>query len=365
MPIAVGLDIGSEAVRAAAVEVSSPTPVLARFGEVPLPPGAVVGGDVVDEGVVTGAIRALWKRHQLPRRRVVVGIAGGRVVAQQVTVPRMDETELTASMLEEARAFLPVAAEEAVLDYTPLAEFTDSDGNTMVSLLLVATERELVEDLLRMAQRVGFRVMAVDLQAYGLIRAAFGTDILRGGTQGLLDIGATLTQLAVVEGGITRYVRMAPFGGSRFTEALVTGASLPWEDAEQRKRYVGVVPSGLPTGEGERATLGRLLTRTADSLIEEVRGWLHDYLARAGQGSLQRLLVAGSGARLPHLAHRMARALGTRVEPARVLDHISVGRIRLTEPELLRLQPVLPAAVGLALWGRFASPPTRRLGTLE
>ncbi len=32
----------------------------------------------------------------------------------------------------------------------------------------------------------------------------------------------------------------------------------------------------------------------------------------------------------------------------------------MTESQLLELQPVLPAAVGLALWGSYVVPPTNR-----
>jgi hypothetical protein len=66
-------------------------------------------------------------------------------------------------------------------------------------------------------------------------------------------------------------------------------------------------------------------------------------------------VVSGNGARLPHLANRLGRSLGVRVEPARVLDRVTVGRTGLTESQLLALQPVLPAAVGLALWGSFVT----------
>ena len=71
-------------------------------------------------------------------------------------------------------------------------------------------------------------------------------------------------------------------------------------------------------------------------------------------------MVSGNGARLPHLANRVARSLNTRVEPVRVLDHLSVGRLQMTETELLAYQPVLPAAVGLGLWGSFVVPPSNR-----
>ncbi|HEX5630997.1 MAG TPA: hypothetical protein VFY15_05005, partial [Acidimicrobiia bacterium] len=76
--------------------------------------------------------------------------------------------------------------------------------------------------------------------------------------------------------------------------------------------------------------------------------------------ALERLVVSGNGARLPHLANRVARSLNTRVEPVRVLDHFRVGRLHMTEAELLALQPVLPAAVGLGLWGSYVVLPTDR-----
>jgi type IV pilus assembly protein PilM len=366
MSIAVGLDIGSEAVRAAAVETGGGSPVLRRFAEMPLPSGAVVAGDIIDEGAVTEAVRALWKHRRLPRKRLVVGIAGRRVAVCRVEVPRLGDTELAEALPGLVQDAIPLPLEEAVLDFVPLEEFTTPGGNRMLAILAVAAQRGLVESAVAVARRAGLGVMSVDLAAFGLVRGAFGAGLGREseGSQGLLDIGATLTQVAVIRGGVTQLVHMIPTGGSRFTEALVTGAALDREDAEQRKRITGVAPSGLPAGEGERAVLSRLLTRTADDLIEEIRGVLDGYLRETGERSLSRLLVAGNGARLPHLANRVGRALGAKVEPARVLEHFSVGRIRLTEPQLLKLQPVLPAAVGLALWGSFAVPagsgPARR-----
>lgn len=367
MPIAVGLDIGSEAVRAAAVDLGGSTPVLRRFGEMPLPPGAVVSGEIVDEGAVVESLSALWKRHGLPRKRVVVGIANQRVIVRQVDVPHLEEEELVEALPFQVQDSIPIPVEEAVLDYVPLEEFTTRDGDLMLSILVVAAQREMVEGLVSVARRAGIEVMSIDLQAFGLVRAAFGPSLTKDseGAQGLLDIGATLTQIAVTRSGITRFVRIIPTGGSQFTQALVADASLSREDAEEQKRTIGVVPSGLPAGDDERANLARLLTRTADALIEEIRGSVNYYLAQAGEHSLQRLLVAGNGARLPHLANRIARALGTRVEPVRVLDHVAVGRIRMTEPQLLELQPVLPSAVGLALWGSYVVPPGNRFGHLS
>lgn len=362
MAVAVGLDIGSAAVRAAVVDTTKSTAVLKRFAEMPLPPGAVVAGELVDRAAVTEAVVALWRRAKLPRKRVVIGLANQRVIVRQVDVPHLEEAEMIEALPFQVQDAIPIPVEDAVLDYVPLEEFNTPDGDLMMSILAVAAQREMVEELLGVAHTAGLQVMSIDLQSFGLVRAAFGADLMMGGEgpQGLLDIGMTMSQIAVVRGGITRFVRILPVGGEQFTDDLKAALSMSYEDAEESKRGVGVAPEGMPEGEDEASTARRVLTRTADSLIEEIRGSINYYLTQAGEHSLDRLVVSGNGARLPHLANRVARALGTKVEPVRVFDHLGVGRVRMTENQLLELQPVLPAAIGLAMWGRFVVPPSNR-----
>ena len=362
MTTSVGLDIGAEAVRAAVVDTSRASPVLKRFAEMPVPEGVVEAGEVIDEGTVTEAVAALWKRHRLPKRNVVLGIGSQRVIVRQVDVPHLEEAEMVNALPFQVQDVIPIPVEEAVLDYVPLEEFTTPDGDLMMSILVIAAQRDMVEGLVNVARNAGLQVAAIDLHAFGLVRAAFGSDLMLGGDgpQAVLDIGASVSQIAIVRAGITRFVRILPVGGTSFTNALADGMAISLEDADLLKRRAGVAPSGVPDGDDPDSIARRVLTRTADNLIEEIRGSVNYYLTQAGEHRLERLVVAGNGARLPHLANRVAHALDTRVEPVRVLDHVSLGRINITETELLRLQPVLPAAVGLALWGSYVVRPVSR-----
>ena len=91
----------------------------------------------------------------------------------------------------------------------------------------------------------------------------------------------------------------------------------------------------------------------ADALVDEVRSSLDFYLSSAEDGGIDTVMIAGNGARLPHLAHRMRVQLNMQLQPVTLLnsDRLSVGKTGLTEDELNQTQPVLPVAVGLALWG--------------
>lgn len=60
MPRVVSLDIGTYAVRAVELTVGGGEPVLERFAQVVLPPGAVRHGEVMDAAAVATSVRRLW-----------------------------------------------------------------------------------------------------------------------------------------------------------------------------------------------------------------------------------------------------------------------------------------------------------------
>lgn len=355
MAINVGLDIGTSAVRAAVVQTGRGVPVLRRYGQVSLPPGAVVAGEIMDESVVRDALVQLWKKAKLPRKRVVVGIANQRVIVRRVDLPYMTEDELTEALPFQAQEYIPIPVEEAILDFVLLEEFTTPAGEPMLSVLVVAAQKEMAADVMRVVANAGIKVMAIDLQAFALVRAAVGGDLnLDAGAQAVVNIGAGLTQVILLKGDAIRFLRILSLGGETFTKVLIERMGIDAEQAEHLKRRIGVAVEGKPAaGVGTEERARALLTDEADLLIEEVRGSVDYYLSQAGGGNLERLLVSGNGARLPHLANRLGRALGVGIEPVRVLDEqrMQIGRLGLSEAELMQAQPVLPVPVGLALWG--------------
>ncbi len=353
MALNVGLDIGTTAVRAALIQTGRGKPKLQKYGQVTLPEGTVVGGEIVDEAVMRDALHQLWKTTKLPKKRVIVGIANQRVIVRRIDIDYMDEEQLAEALPFQAQEYIPIPVEDAILDFVPLEEFTTPEGQPMLSVLVVAAQRSMANDILRVVGSVGARVLALDLQAFGLVRAAFGPQTNpETGLIALVDIGGSITQVTVVKDGTVQFVRILNMGGDAFTSALEVGLEINREQAEQLKRRVGVAPDDAPGDQSEDGKARRILTRQGDVLIDEVRGSIDYYLSQSADAAVQTIYISGNGARLPHLANRMARVLDVGIQPVRLLDSevIEVGKIGLSEAELMAAQPVLPVAVGLGLW---------------
>src|SRR4051794_18984618 len=127
-PRVIGLDIGTFAVRAVEVAPGGNRPTLTRFGQVTLPPGAVVGGEVVDAVAVGAALTRLWAEVGFKSRNVVIGVTGQRVIVRQAELPAMDEDDLRVGLRYHAQDLLPIPVDGAHLDVCILDHVTPEEG---------------------------------------------------------------------------------------------------------------------------------------------------------------------------------------------------------------------------------------------
>ena len=86
-------------------------------------------------------------------------------------------------------------------------------------------------------------------------------------------------------------------------------------------------------------------------LLDEVRSSLDYYRNQPGTSRLLRIVVTGGGSQLPGMTDRLASLVGVPAEAASPRDQLAIGDIGFPEHEYPRLDPYLPASVGLALGG--------------
>lgn len=348
----IGLDIGTSGVRAAHVSLRQP-PTLENFGQVPLPPGAVRDGEIVDAATVAQAISQLWKHARFKSKRVTVGVANQKVIVRPIPLPYMEEQELRGAIQFQVQEYIPLPVEEAILDFQIIDEFVSDANERMMNVLLVAATKDMVNVFVEAVTRAGLDPEAVDLIAFALVRslgAPGGAFEASGAGEAIVDIGAGVTNIVVHERGTARFVRTLLVGGSSLTDAIAAGLGVSFEDAENIKRRMGLAetPGQATAGVGMEAA-PRILEDRAAAFIDEVRGSINYYLAQAEATRINRVVLSGGGSKLAGLAGRLANALHLPVEQGRVLQKVRMGRLGLSEAQLVEAEPLMSAAVGLAM----------------
>jgi len=361
----IGLDIGTNAVTVAEVRPGDP-PRLEMFGQVALGRETMREGEVADDAAVTEAVGRLRAEVGLKKVSVRLGLASPRVVVRQIEMPLMSREELGSALQFQAAELIPIPLDDAVLDFAILGPASPGDGGEpRMHVLLAAVQEVTVSRLVAAVEAGGLQVSAVDLVPLALIRplaravpdlalvgagaavdpgAALADGVV--GAEGIVSFGGGVTAIAVHEGGVPRFVRVLGTGGRELTDAIASELDLPPETAEALKRQLG--------GEGhdELVTRARAsIERPLSVLLDEVRSSIDYYRNQSGSSPLLRIVVTGGGAQLPGLSERLSALVGVPVEQARPRELIALGDIGFSEEELPRLDPYLPAAVGLALGG--------------
>lgn len=338
---AIGLDIGSFAVRAVEVAFGA-TPTLNRFRQVALPPGAVRNGEIVDVEAVGASIRRLWAGSGFRSRDVVIGVANQRVIVRQAELPAMTDEELQSALRFEAQELIPIPVEEAVLDFQILEQITSPEGDAQVRILLAAAQQDMIRTEVAAVERAGLSPAVVDLVPFALIRAL--ADLDTPGAEAIVCVGGGVTNVVVHVAGVPRFVRVLLVGGDEITEAIASHLNIDIDSAEDLKRRAG---AGDP--DPASADAARLIEQGVGPLIEEIRGSLDFYRAQPDAEPITRLILTGGGSALAGMADRLQSSTGAPVEMARPLDRIRVGKVGLTADQLADLQPVLAVPIGLAL----------------
>jgi type IV pilus assembly protein PilM len=345
---AVGLDIGTTAVRAAELSIGRGGTTLEQFGQVALPLGAVSDGEVIDRAAVTAAIKSLWSQTRFSTKRVVLGVANQKVVVRQVDLPWMEPAELRQALAYQVQDFIPMPVEQAIMDFHPLEEFTNESGGRMLRVLLVAAGREMIAASLEAVQRAGLKPVMVDLTSFAMIRALSDVSQLgmEGNAEALVDIGARVTNIAVHQGGVPRFVRVLLMGGADITDAVAERMGVPLEQAEGIKQELGIP---LTPADRDAHPAGRVLDSGASAFVEEIRGSLDYYLASPSAVPISRVVVSGGASRFGNLIPRLSAATRLPVVAATPLAAMKIGRTKLSAEQLSYIEPLAAVPVGLAM----------------
>lgn len=346
---AIGLDIGTSGVRAAQVAFGRGSATLEGFGQVPLHPGAVNDGEVVDPATVSAAIAQLWKLAKFRGKKVVVGVANQKVVVRPIDLPFMESEELRGAIQFQVQEYIPIPVDDAILDFQVLEEFVTENNERMMRVLLVAAQKDMINVFVDSVTRAGLDPVAVDHIPFALIRSLGMTGGLGPSAgEAIIEVGAGVTNIVVHEGGIPRFARTLLVGGSNLTEALAAGLGVSFEDGESIKQRMGLGATPAEAMASPEAA-PRILEERAAVLVEEIRGSLDYYTAQADATRVSRVVLSGGGSKLSNLPSRLANALRLPVEQGRILQRLKVGKIGLSEAQLMDAEPLMGTAVGLAL----------------
>jgi type IV pilus assembly protein PilM len=319
----VGLDIGQDTVRAVELEnADKASPTVVRYHEIALPEGAVRSGEVRESHTVTAALKRLWASGGFSSKKVVLGMGNQRVLARDLTVPKMGLVQIRESLPFQVQDMLPVPVADALLDFYPISE-GEGESGPVVHGLLIAAIKEAVMANITTVRQAGLSPVQVDLIPFALSRV-----LVRGsaasGTLALIDVGANTTNVVITSDGVPQFVRMIPAGGENLTRALATRLEIGQVQAEAVKRARGLSQAPVTT-EIERVT-AEVIHQSIGELLNSLRNTLHYFVNTRPNISIDAIVLSGGASNLLGFSNALASVTQLHVTTADPFSTVSVAK---------------------------------------
>ena len=328
-----GLDIGSGFVKLARVEHGGDSPEVGEVAVRPTPRRAVVDGEVLDRESVAKTVREMMREAGVKSREVVTALGGHDVFIKKVDMPRVEAGEARIAIRREAERHLPFDLEGVLLDYQILRP---RDTESRMEVLLTAAKRERLEDRVALLAEAGVRASVMDVEAFALHNAfAYNYPDAVDGVVALVNVGHTVTNLNVCEGGAPVLAKDLPLGSRSVAESLQREFGLSGAEAER-------VLQGRQPMEG----IQRVVADGVAMGIKRASAYLGGRKPGAGIG---RIFLSGGGACMPGMAEALAERVKIETRLVNPFERVPLRPDARERRVVARAAPMLLLPIGLAL----------------
>lgn len=361
---AIGVDIGSSAIKIVQVKKKNGQAVLETYGELALGPYAGVGvGKAVNlpPDQLALALSDLMKEKEVnvTTKKSGLSIPFASSLMSVIEMPDVGAKQLAVMVPLEARKYIPVPISEVMLDWSVVPKtdsepqfgsdverensdipkdvsvFEKGDKIPKVDVLVVAIHNDTITRYQEIVQKAGLEAGFFEIEIFSTMRAVLD-ETLRPVL--ILDMGAASTKLYIVERGIIRLSHTINRGSQDITSTISQSLGITPEQAEVMKREAGLL--------GPDKNLTDIITLTLDYIFTEVNNSLLSFEKKHNK-TVAKVLMVGGGAALKGLVDIAKSNLKTEVELGSPFNKISAPAF--LDNVLRETGPEFAVAIGLAL----------------
>ncbi len=355
-PRALGIDIGSSAIKIVQLKKKNGQAVLETYGELALGPYANLAiGQAAQLPVdkISAALSDLMKEKEVAvtTKKCGLSIPFASSLMSVIEMPNVGPKQLASMVPFEARKYIPVPIQEVMLDWSVIPksvvreeepEFSSPDSSTItnkalekVDVLVVAIHNDTITRFQKIVSQVELEASFFEIEIFSTMRSVLD-ETLRPVL--IVDMGAASTKLYIIERGIVHASHTINRGSQDITAAISQSLELTIERAEVLKREMGLT--------GPDVNLTTAATLVLDHIWSEINTSLLTFEKKYNQ-AVSKVIMVGGGASLKGILEQAKISLKTPVELGLPFNKVSAPVF--LENILRETGPEFAVAIGLAL----------------
>ena len=331
------LDIGTNAVRV--VQLSSTGAdswSLSHFGYAPLDERIASSSSPEAQRKLGEVIMTAVGQSGIKTKNVVIGLPSSKTFTTVIEMPIMPENELRNTIKYQVDQYIPMAINEAKVDWAPLG--TSLHDPKMQEVLIASTANAYAEERLEFVEGLGLNVIAAEPDPLAMIRSLLPSGV--PDARLLIDVGEQSTDLAITFGDAPRLVRTIPIGVRSLVKAAVQNLNVQEDQARQFILKFGLAPDRL---EGQ---VYRAIESTLDGFAVELTKSIKFFQTRYPSTPVGGTMLSGFGAIVPGFAEYVSARTGIQSSMANPWQKVQVSQT--DQQQLATVAAEFATVIGLA-----------------
>ena len=363
----IGIDFGGETLRMAQVQLFDGEYRLTAAASASIP-SSVRKDSGARLKFLADACKAAYARGNFSGKQAMIGMPSSMMHVQHLRLPKMDDESLRKALPWEARGKIAIEPSQAILRHFVAGEIFQ-DQETKLEVILMAVERETVDQLIRIAEMSRLDVIGLTPEPQALLecfRGLFKKKNPEVGTTMYIDIGFSGTRVIVAHDISILFARFIPIGGDQFNYAASVALKIPAHEARKRRiqlaetsgndpksgTAVDVISEPLTAKRmAERGLINEACKDPLDRLVTELELCRNYHEATFPNRPIDRIVFVGGESMQRSLCQKIAKSLGIAAQLGDPM--VRLGRTSQISADsgldVLSPQPAWAVAIGLSI----------------
>jgi type IV pilus assembly protein PilM len=287
-------------------------------------------GNIIDPLYVAQELKTLVTEYSIPTKAAASALSSYSVITKKITMPFLEKEALESSIQIEVENIIPFPLKD--IYYSHYIMGIDEEKEGMMNLLIVAAKKEIVDGYTATFDLAGLNLSVLDVDIFAITNLIEAVYHPKGYSVLVADVGASVTNIAIVKEINIEFTREILIGGKYVTGEIARLQNISLKEAEGKK---------LLQGDDVRPLLQDLVL----SVSSEISKTVNFYVATKPRETVGKIYLTGGSCRLPGLKDQVEKETGIGVDFVNpFLFANAAGAESLYEPQ----ETLMPVALFLS-----------------
>ena len=331
------LDIGTNAIRVVQLSGSDKTGWgLQHFGYTSVDPNLVQSSSEESKSKLSEVILTAIGQSGIRTKNVAIGLSASKTYTTVIEVPNQPEAELKKIIKYQLDQYVPMAIDDAKVDWTLLG--LSPRDETKQEVLLASTAISYTEERMEFVESLGLNVVAAEPDPIAVARAL--TPVGIPDARLVIDFGETSTDLVITFNGAPRLVRAVPGGLAGLVKASAQSLSV---DEDQARKFI--LKFGLAQDKLEGQVF-KALDTTLDNFASELIKSVKFFQTKYPNVPVGGIILSGFASIIPFMSEYIEAKTSTPTSQGSPWQRVNVPATM--QEQLASVASEFSVAVGLA-----------------